>query len=88
MASPHREYIAAFAAVSFLFSLIYPSRPVLILALIVCAAAVLEALQFFTIDRHPRVADFVFKAMGALCGSLAAAIYRRAISFWSGRRAE
>lgn len=88
LASAHREYLAAFAAVSLLFSLIYPSRPILILALIVCAAAFLETLQVLTIDRHARVADFVFKTMGAVCGSLAAAIYRRAVSFWSDPRPE
>lgn len=82
LASPHREYLAAFATLSLLFSLIYPRRPVLVLASIICAAAILETLQVFTIDRHPRVLDFAFKSMGAVCGSFAAAVYRRAISFW------
>ncbi len=83
LASPHREYLAAFGALSLLFSLIYPSRPILVLALIICAAATLEALQMLTIDRHARAADFAFKTMGAVCGSFAAAIYRRAAAFWS-----
>lgn len=88
LASAHREYLVAFAALSLLFSLVYPSRPILILALIVCAAAILETLQVLTIDRHPRILDFVFKSMGAVCGSVAAAVYRRAVSFWSDPRPE
>lgn len=88
LASPHREYVLAFATLSLLFSLTYPNRPVLVLALIVCAAAILETLQAFTVDRHPRVLDFLFKSMGAVCGSFAAAVYRRVISFWSAPRPE
>ncbi|HEY0219329.1 MAG TPA: VanZ family protein [Afipia sp.] len=88
LASAHREYLAAFGALSLLFGLAYPRKPILILVLIVCAAAILETLQVLTIDRHPRVLDFVFKTMGAVCGSLAAAIYRRAISSWSDPRPE
>lgn len=76
-ATAHREHLLAFATVSLIFSLLYPRRPIAVLAFIVCAAVMLEMLQIFTVDRHPRVIDLAFKTIGAVCGSLLALVLRR-----------
>ena len=67
-ASPHFEHFAAFAFVGFAFGLGYPRRLVLITALVLISAFGLEAMQLLTPDRHGRVMDAVFKAVGGFCG--------------------
>jgi VanZ like family len=65
---PHLEHFAAFALVGLAFALAYPSRLLLVIALVMGAAVGLEALQMLTPDRHARLADALVKALGGICG--------------------
>ena len=43
-------------------------------------AGVLEYLQRFSPGRHPSLGDFAASALGALCGGVAIALFRRRLS--------
>ena len=62
------EHFAAFALLGFVFALGYRRRTVLIIAIVVCSAFTLEALQLLTPDRHGRLIDALVKAAGGLSG--------------------
>ncbi len=62
------ERFAAFAALGLLFALGYPRRHWQVLALVVLAAASLEALQLIDPTRHGRIGDFLVKAVGGGLG--------------------
>lgn len=66
--SPHVEHFAAFALLGLAFALAYPSRILLVVALVIGAALGLEALQLLTPDRHGRAADAFVKALGGISG--------------------
>ena len=68
LASPHLEHFAAFALIGFAFALAYPSRVLLVFAIVVGAALGLEALQLLTLDRHGRAVDALVKALGGISG--------------------
>ena len=68
VAGPQLEHFAAFALTGLAFALAYPGRPLLVLAIVVGSAIILEALQLLTPDRHGRVLDVAVKAAGGLCG--------------------
>jgi VanZ family protein len=62
------EHFAAFALLGLAFSLGYPRRTVLIIAVVIGSAFTLEALQLLTPDRHGRLLDALVKAAGGLAG--------------------
>jgi VanZ family protein len=62
------EHFAAFALMGLAFGLAYPSRVVLVVAIVVGSAVTLEALQLLTPDRHGRIIDALVKAAGGICG--------------------
>jgi VanZ family protein len=68
VAGPQLEHFAAFALMGLAFSLAYPNRILLVVALMVGSASGLEALQLLTPDRHGRVLDALMKALGGVCG--------------------
>jgi VanZ family protein len=68
VAGPQLEHFAAFALLGLAFSLAYPNRLFLVVALVVGSAFGLEALQLLTPDRHSRVLDALMKAAGGVCG--------------------
>lgn len=68
LASPHLEHFAAFALIGVAFALAYPSRVLLVFAIVVGAAIGLEAFQLLTPDRHSRAADALVKALGGISG--------------------
>jgi hypothetical protein len=51
----------------------YPRRTILVLAIVIGAAVVLEALQLLTPDRHGKFANLVVKASGGGMGVMSAA---------------
>ncbi|KQP53612.1 hypothetical protein ASF41_23355 [Methylobacterium sp. Leaf111] len=62
------ERLGAFAVLGFLFAFGYSKRPVRVLALVIIAAAGLEAFQLLEATRHGRMADFLVKAAGGGIG--------------------
>lgn len=62
------EHFAAFALTGLAFALALPGRMLLVVAIVVGSALVLEALQLLTPDRHGRIVDALVKAAGGLCG--------------------
>ena len=62
------ERLGAFAVFGFLFAFGYPKRLVQVLALVIIAAAGLEAFQLLEVTRHGRMADFLVKAVGGGIG--------------------
>ena len=68
LAGPQFEHFAAFALMGFAFMLGYPRRMLLIVAIVLASAFVLEALQLLTPDRHGRVLDALVKAAGGMSG--------------------
>jgi hypothetical protein len=68
LASPHLEHFAAFALIGLAFALAYPSRVLLVFAIVAGAALGLEALQLLTLDRHGRAVDALVKALGGISG--------------------
>jgi VanZ family protein len=68
LAGPQFEHFAAFALMGFAFMLGYPKRVLLIVAIVLASAFVLEALQLLTPDRHGRVLDALVKAAGGMSG--------------------
>jgi hypothetical protein len=68
VAGPQFEHFAAFALMGFAFVRGYPSRLLLIVAVIIGSAFALEALQLLTPDRHARLIDALVKAGGGLSG--------------------
>jgi hypothetical protein len=68
LGSPDLERFAAFALVGLAFALAYPSRALLVVAIVMGAALGLEMLQLLTPDRHGRVVDALVKALGGISG--------------------
>jgi VanZ family protein len=68
LAPPQLEHLAAFALLGLAFSLAYPKRTVLVVAIVVGSAFALEAMQLLTPDRHGRLLDALMKAAGGVCG--------------------
>lgn len=68
LAGPQFEHFAAFAFMGLVFGLAYPSRVLLVVAIVVGSAFALEALQLLTPDRHGRLLDALVKAAGGICG--------------------
>ena len=68
LAGAHLEHFASFALVGIAFALAYPSRVLLVVAIVVGAAVGLEALQLLTPDRHGRAADALVKTLGGISG--------------------
>ncbi|MFY9294945.1 MAG: VanZ family protein [Methylorubrum rhodinum] len=62
------ERFGAFALLEFLFALGYPRRRRRVLAVVILAAAGLEALQMVEVTRHGRMTDFLVKGMGGSLG--------------------
>lgn len=75
------EHVAAFALTGLLFGLAYPRRIILVVALVLGSAILLEALQLLTPDRHGRLLDLQIKLAGGSVGIfnawVAFKIYRR-----------
>src|SRR2546423_13590048 len=67
------ERFGAYAIAGFLFVMAYPRRTILVLAIVIGAVIVLEALQLLTPDRHGEFADLVVKASGGIAGVVSAA---------------
>jgi VanZ family protein len=67
-AGPQLEHFAAFALMGLAFSLGYPKRTLLVVAVVMASALGLELLQLLTPDRHGRLLDALVKAAGGLCG--------------------
>ena len=70
------EHIAAFSVVGLLFGLAYPSRLILVIAVVLGSAILLEVLQLFTPDRHARLLDLAFKLLGGAIGITIACVLR------------
>lgn len=70
------ERFGAFAVLGFLFAFGYPRHSLQVLALVVMAAAGLEALQLIEATRHGRMTDFLVKALGAGFGVAAVILPR------------
>jgi apolipoprotein N-acyltransferase len=71
------ERFAAFAVAGLLFGLAYPNRFWLVLAIVLGAAGILEALQLLTPDRHGDARNAILKIIGGSFGvSLARVINR------------
>ena len=68
VAGPQFEHFAAFALMGFAFALGLRNRMLLVIAVVVGSAFMLEALQLLTPDRHGRVLDALIKATGGICG--------------------
>jgi len=64
----HIEHVGAFAVVGLLFCLAYPRRTVLVCAVVLGSAALLEMLQLLTPDRHGQMSDLLFKLAGGASG--------------------
>lgn len=77
LASQRVEYLLAFGLAGLLFGLAYPRRLVLVAAIVLGSAALLEALQLVTPDRHASLGDLAFKLAGGLAGLLTALIALR-----------
>jgi VanZ family protein len=77
LASAALERFGAYFAVAALFVAAYPGRPWTIAAAAVAFAVTLEFGQFFAVGRDPGVRDAVQKALGGVCGVMAAAAAAR-----------
>jgi len=62
------EHFGAFAVIGLLFCLAYPRQTVLVCAVVLGSATLLETLQLFTPDRHGQVSDLLFKLSGGVLG--------------------
>jgi VanZ family protein len=62
------EHIGAFAILGLLFSVAYPRRRLSVCFLVLGAAALLEALQILTPDRHGTLHDYLEKTAGGVVG--------------------
>jgi VanZ family protein len=71
--NPDIERFCAYTIAGFLFVMAYPRRTILVLAIVIGAAIVLEALQLLTPDRHGKFANLVVKASGGIAGVVSAA---------------
>lgn len=71
------ERFGAFFLVGTLFALAYPRHWLSVLLLTVGCAGAFELLQRLAPGRHGEIADFLFKAVGAVCGTTAGYILSR-----------
>jgi VanZ family protein len=70
------EHVAAFVAAGLLFALAYPRHMILVIALVLGSAILLEILQLVTPDRHGRVLDLALKLLGGSIGIVIARVQR------------
>ncbi|WP_375462188.1 hypothetical protein [uncultured Enterovirga sp.] len=77
------ERIGTYAVLGAAFSLSYPRQKWALLVGLVLLAGILETVQTLTGTRHGRIEDFAIKAAGAVIGSVAAVLLRRAATFRS-----
>ncbi|NKC02716.1 VanZ family protein [Ochrobactrum haematophilum] len=73
------ERFGAFFLVGTLFALAYPRHWLSVLLLTVGCAGAFELLQRLAPGRHGEIADFLFKAAGAVCGTTAGYLLNRLI---------
>lgn len=66
----HVERFGAFAALGFLFAVVYPRRWLAVLVIVVCLAVGLEFVQTLVSDRHARWSDLGVKMAGGAFGAL------------------
>jgi hypothetical protein len=71
------EHVGAFAVIGLLFCLAYPRQTVLVCAVVLGSAALLEALQLLTPDRHGQMSDLLFKLAGGASGIVAGKVAAR-----------
>ena len=71
------EHLLAFGAVGLLFGLAYPRRLVLVAAIVLGSAVLLEVLQLVTPDRHANPIDLAVKLVGGTAGLVVAAVITR-----------
>lgn len=69
LASQGIEHFAAFALTAALFSIAYPRRIGLVLAIVLMAAIGLELAQLVLPDRHARLIDVLRKCIGGTAGA-------------------
>ena len=62
------EHVGAFAVIGVLFCLAYPRQTVLVCAVVLGGATLLETLQLLTPDRHGQISDLLFKLSGGVSG--------------------
>jgi VanZ family protein len=75
------ERFTAFLLVGGLFGAGYPKRLVLMVAIVILAAGLLELAQHLVPNRHGLLADFVAKAAGGALGVLVVGVVVRALNF-------
>ncbi len=68
----HVERFGAFAALGFLFAVVYPRRWLAVLVAVACLAIGLEFVQTLISDRHARWSDLAVKLAGGVFGVLCA----------------
>ncbi|MBJ6131454.1 VanZ family protein [Ochrobactrum sp. Q0168] len=73
------ERFGAFFVVGTLFALAYPRHWLSVLLLTVGCAGLFELLQRLAPGRHGEIADFLFKAAGAVCGTAAGYLLSRLV---------
>ena len=71
------EHFAAFAVMGALFCLAYPAHGVLVFALVLGSAILLELAQLLTPDRHGNLIDAVQKMAGGTFGIVPIVALRR-----------
>jgi len=76
----HVERFAAFLVVGALFGAGYPKSLLLMAAVVILSAGVLELAQHLVPNRHGRFADFIAKAAGGGLGVFAARMIARSLS--------
>jgi VanZ family protein len=72
LSSAALERFGAYFLTAALFAAAYPKRPWMIAAGAVVLAVVLELGQFVAVGRDPGVRDVIEKALGGVCGVMAA----------------
>lgn len=85
VAEPQLEHFTAFALTGFAFSLAYPRRLLIVVAIVVGSAFGLEALQLVTPDRHGNIIDALVKATGSACGIGAGQLVSLILQTWFRR---
>ena len=71
------EHLLAFGALGLLFGLAYPRRLLLVAAIVLGSAVLLEALQLVAPGRHANPVDLFAKLVGGTTGLAAAALFAR-----------
>ena len=77
----HIEHFIAYAGTGMVATAAYGPPNLRTVMLLWAYAGLLEYLQRFSPGRHPAVADFLSSALGALCGTIASVLLRRAVRY-------